>query len=506
MKTGPSVIFHKIILPLFVILLSSQAIAQDQDLVINADAVSYDKANHIVSAQGSVEVKYKDVIVYGNDIIYDTQSQEVHAKQGFELDYNGLSLEGETLDYNVKDKMGVAEDIHFNYEGFYFTGKKIDLATDKLELKEASFTTCDLVKPHYHISARDVIFYPKYGWLVGYWGYFWLNGVPVVPMPTYIYDMYANQKSRKNIPPFPDIGSNDDDGIFINERLAWHIRRELSGSYTISYATKKGLGGGAEADYIIDDDSLANLRLYWNGNDGFWGGATSRLFFGDVVSGGKEDAFSFIVLPKYRRYELETTCSYHERINYQRVSYYPNLVLRSRDGQLFGKEVKYNAEVMAGMVAEQSSTRLARGGTKIDLHGDFPETQVGKIIPTLGLDARYYSNGEKWIKTTGGVNLAKDLGDKVKLGLGYLHYFSSEGQSPFNFEMYRFVAGDRFLTDLFFLWGETGVGIHTSYFTDNWSPEDIDYSLHIRMHCYSLIVTYRSLRGEFLVESNLLAL
>ncbi|KPJ65795.1 hypothetical protein AMJ44_09425 [candidate division WOR-1 bacterium DG_54_3] len=477
-------------------LFSSQVFAQEEDLIINANNLSYDKERNLMEAEGSVEVVYKDVTVRGNYILYNTETERIQAEKGFLLNYGDISIEGQSLDYEIKNKTGKASEVRFGYQGIELSGQEIELETEKFNLKNASFTTCDLEEPHYHVTAREIIFYPEYGWMVAYWGYFWLGRFPLVPMPTYIYDLRAEEKAQRNLPPFPEVGSNDEDGTYINERLAWHISRELSGTYSISYADKKGLGGGAEANYILAEDSRGNVRLYGNAKDNLWGGITHWLSFGEEIE-EESPYIAFFAPPKYRRYELETTLSHRERINYQRVSYYPNLVLRSRKGWILRKEARYDAELMAGMVKEEDNVELARGGGNFVFYCDLPEIALGDMTPSVSLDSRFYSNGGKWIKTTGGVDLRKSFSENLSLGLGYLHYFSVEGQSPFNFEMYRFNATDRFTSDLFFVVGETGVGFSASYFVDTWEPEDLDYSLFFRLHCYNLVVKYRSLRREF---------
>jgi len=479
------------------LLLTPQALSQSKDLVINGDNVSYDRDNHLIEAAGSVEVIYKDVKITGNYLVYNTKENKAWADRGFNLSYGDISLEGTTLEYLIKDKEGKATDVEFVYHGILLTGKRIDLSPKEFKLKDASFSTCDIAGPHYRVTASDINFYPEYGWLVAYWGYFWLGPFPVVPMPTYIYDMMASERDRKNIPPFPEIGSNDEDGTYVNEKLAWHIRRELSGSYSITYATKKGLGGGLEIDYILDEDSRGNARLYANGIDGPYGGVTHSLFFGSEIIDKSENFLGFFALPKQRQYQLDTMLSYRERINYQRVSYYPNLVLRSREGKILRDEANLDAEIEFGLVAERYNTRLARGRGMLDFSWDFPETDFGDLTPFIGVDGRYYSNGTEWEKTTGRLDLRKTFSDNIVLGLGYLHYFSIVGASPFNYEMYRFSPADRLTSDLFFVLGETGVGVSTSYYLDTWQPEDIDYSLLFKMHCYNLQIKYRSIRKEF---------
>ena len=77
------------------------AYAQNKDLVINADNVSYLKDSNLVEASGSVEVIHKDVIIHGNHVIYNTASEEIYADHGFDLWFSGMTIEGRALDYKI---------------------------------------------------------------------------------------------------------------------------------------------------------------------------------------------------------------------------------------------------------------------------------------------------------------------------------------------------------------------------------------------------------------------
>ncbi len=464
------------------------ALAQIKGLTINGDSVSYDKERRTYQAEGSVEVVYQDILLRGSRVTYNLERQTLQADRGFDLHYEGITIEGERLDYQITTEAGEAGRVKFVYQGIELGGESISFSPVDFNLHNANFTTCDLLQPHYRVTAAEIILYPKHGWLVAYWGFFWLSNVPVVPMPTYIYDLTAEDKDQRNIPPFPEISSNDLDGWYITERLAWHLRRELSGSYTLSYYQKKGFGGGAEANYIWDDNNRGNVRLYGNGGDGYWGGLTHHYFFGGEI--GPASSPKFFNLPKSRRYELIFNFSQRERLNYQRVSYHPQLTFKS-------KAANYNLELMAGRVAEENNVSLNEGSVKLKLYRDLPETPVGVFSPNLGTDQSYYSNGTSWLKNYAGLDLKKALTDNLKFGLGYQHFFALTGTSPFLFELYRYRPADRLKGELYFVYGQTGVGVDASYFLDNWSPEDIDYSLFFRLHCYNLLVKYRSMRGEF---------
>lgn len=479
--------------------------AELKDLTINADKVSLEKEKNRIEAEGSVEVIYKDVRLHGQHLVYNTSAESFFADRGFTFLYRGLTLEGETLDYRLQDQAGTATGVSFLYSGVELGGAQVRFDPDEFELQSASFTTCDLTKPHYRVTAADILLYPKYGWMVAYWGYFWLGSVPVVPMPTYIYDFWAEDRDQKNLPPFPAIGYNQDDGNYISESLAWHLRRELSGTYTLSYAANKGIGGGAQANYIVNDNNKGNVRLYGNFKDGLFGGLTHSYVFGSQVKRDNRSLLELFPLARYHQFELESTLSFRERINYQRVSYTPGFILRTRRGELWRPEARYDLALGAALVAEEGNTRLAKGDVNLRIFGDLPETSIGYIVPALTADLNYYANGTKWLKPSLEITTSKSLSRDWRLDLGYLHYLFVDGTSPFNFELYRFRAADRLKGDILFKLGETRGKLAASYFLDNWSPEDIDYSLFFTLHCYDLEVTYRSMRKEFQLGFSLAA-
>jgi len=493
-------LFFKIIIPSFLIfnlsfVIISSALAQisETDLIINGENVSYDSDNNLVEASGSVEVSYKDIDLTGHHIFYHTKTESISAEGGFSLYYEGITIEGQTLDYLIKEKTGTAKDVKIYYGGIHLQGKDIAFSKDEFNLNGAYFTTCD--RGDYYVTAKDIVFYPEHGWMVAYWGYFWFYRLPLIPMPTYIYDLYAADKEKRNLPPFPEISSNDEDGTYVNEKLAWHLKRELSGTYSLSHASKKGFGFGAEAFYILNDNNRGRLRSYWNQTDLWSGGGTHSILFGRQIQ-DESIALSFIPRAKYYQYSLDTTVSYRERINYQKVSFLPLVELKERSGRFLNSQLNYDASISAGLISERGNIRLTRWSGKFTLFKDFYDG-FGKLTPNLGVDASKYSNEQSWLKYTGGFDLTKPLSDTLLYEGGYLHYFKVDGQSPFNYEMYKFRAVDKVYSAFTYRFGIPAVKVYASYYADNWSPEDIDYSLFFNMHCYNVSVTYRSLRNEF---------
>jgi len=483
-------------------LVISSASAQVKDLTINADKVSYDKARYRVEATGSVEVDYQDIKLTGNHLIYNSSAETFHADQGFTFVYDGaLTFEGETLDYELVSRDGTAEGANFLYQGVYLGGRQLNFNEERFEIKNAHFTTCDLPQPHYHITAADLQLYPKERWMVSYWGIFWLGRVPVAVMPTYIYDFTGTRQQT----PFPDFGSNGDDGNYLTETLAWNLNRQLNGTYSISYLSNKGLGLGGTANYIANDNNKGDVRINWNGKDGSYGGITHVYSFGTLACPAPQTPLDLALLPCQNQYELQATLSSRERINYQRVSFLPDLDFLSRGAPLGNTPVKYDYELDAARVNEENNVFLKRGGGKFRLYEDLPELAVGSLTPSLVWDSMYYSNSTHWLKPSVGLSDTKVFTRDLALGLDYTHFLAIDGQSPFLYENYRYRAADTLGSSLLLKIGETKARIAAVYYLDNWSPEDIDYTLFFILHCYNLEVTYRSLRSEFLLGFSLAA-
>lgn len=489
----------------FLLLGASLAAAQQPKLVVTADHVSYDKDNYQLAASGSVEAEYPGIHLLGDNILYNTSGESFQADHGFTLTLTErqVTVEGEKLDYQLLEKRGTAEEISFLYRGIRLGGKKLYLDQDKFSVKNANFTSCNLPHPHYKVTAADVTLYPEDQWLVASWGFFWINGWPLIPMPTYIYDLRAGERRQKNLPPFPQVGANEEDGTYVTEALNWYWKRQLSGIYTIGYLSKKGLQLGLTANYLINDNNDGDWRLDWNGVNGVTGGLTHNYFFGQLVTPETIDLLILETPGQRYRYQLEATFSHQERINYQRVSQLPNLRFFLSNEDTPVSWLNYDLNVFGGVIDELGNQRLTRGGVEWELFGDFVEGQYGKLRPGLKLDSRYYSNNARWLKPQAKLEYLKNFDRDFSWGIGYFHYLGIEGLSPFAYETYRWRPANRLQSAYSFKMGETRGRLAASYYTDDWTPEDIDATLFFRMHCYNLDVTYRSLRNELLIGVSL---
>lgn len=482
------------------------------DLNITADNMYYE-GDQIV-ASGSVEAVYKDLYLRGQRLRYDPKTSQIFMDQNFQLNYTDTQLTGKLLDYNLLSRCGTAENIKVEYlDKIDFSGQDAVIRPDEVRLKNADFNACGLDRPHYSVAAREIVFYPKQGWMIAFWGLFSFYQMPTVPVPVYVFDIAAEQKGQKNSIPFPMIGSSVLDGDYISETLSWYKDRELYGTVSGAYSFKKGLGLGAEAHKVFNEQSRLGSGVFWYFSEPMAWWLAHRYAFGakvEAAAPGAGFAPQTLFQQASRLFELETKAAFREHINNQYVSMLPRLKL-SLNKTTFQK-LDISASVFAGLITEEAiAGAIMTAGGNLQLSCPLAETLAGPMRLDLNGNYRYYRaifaplvSSQTWAYLNGHLYVKKEWSPGLTAHLGYTHYFYNTGDSVFAFERYKFVQEDQ--ADFGFSLGRDKIrgSADAFYKLSDGSPIDLDYSLFAEIHCYEVGFTYRALRGEFLLGFNLL--
>jgi len=476
------------------------------DLSIEAELVAYDKAIHLVEAVGSVEADYQDYSISTEHLFYQTRDKVVSTEANFILRRGLLSIEGRNLRFDVAQGDGQADAVLVEYNGVSIAGRRVDFSKNKVRLQDATFTSCDLEPPHYHVTANEIIFYPDVKWVVSNWGFFWFGSWPIIPVPTYVYDLSAEKRERRNAPPVPDFGSNADDGTYVSERISWHATESWNDRVTFSYFQNKGIGVGIDGNYYLNENQDGNVRLFWNRVNQFYGGVTHHTALGMELSAADQDLYGVFFIPEGRAFDLTAELSYNERINYQRVSYYPRLTLTSKRIPWLSKNLKWDIKVEGGGVAELASgCDFGFASGALGTYYDIPLPNQAFLTPAIKFDHRWYGDGERWIQATTNLAYRQSVNDNFGFVLAHNHYLYNIGVSPLNFENYNLIPQDTFDTKWLFKAGINQIGINTSHYLPSWNPHDIDYIFALGFHCYDIIFTYRVMRSELTFGFNLVS-
>ena len=478
------------------LLFASICFAEGKDLTINASSLAYDREKGIVEATGSVEAVYPKIRITGDHMIYNTKSREAYLDSGFVFTYDELNFSGKTLRYNLSAEAGSATGVAMKYERANIYGGDVKFDKEEIRLRNADFEACGLKPPHYHLSAAEIDLFQKQGWLVAYWGIFWLGAFPSIPIPVYVYDFKAEQKGRKNVMPYPEIGTNNEDGLWIKETMSWHSRPDLYGNYSINYAGRRGVGVGFNVNYLMSEDQESEGDIFLSMAEGPRGGLEYRHDFGREIK--SDPSISALPAMSYKQFGFNAKLSVRERVNYERVSMSPDVSLILRKARVSNGEIEGSASV-SNIAEESSGVSISRANVASTF--SYPVTE--DITPRVALDTSLYGNGAHWLKLQGFIDYSKKISDSLASQLEYSHYFENHGQSPFNYERYRFNSSDKLGFNLLSNLPEGRFIFSCLYDLPKLEPQDIDYTLGVTIHCFNLDLTYRAMRQEFMLGFSL---
>lgn len=483
-------------------------LAAPKGVSIKADTISYTKDKGVIVASGSVEARYKDSVVTADRLIFFTAESQVIADGDFFLSKDKAQILGNKLVYYFRDEKGSASDVTINLGSTWIRGSSIDMDREQIRITDAEFSSCDLDRPHYRMSSANMTYYSKSGWIVQNWGLFWLGDVPVFPVPTYVYDtgLIGGFYKKKNPVPLPEIGSNDVDGFYLNEKFIWRLSSYSYGILGLNYGSKKGLGAGFEGNYVMNDSNDGGVRLNTYGSDGFSWGAIHTYYFGDPVSTERLRPLLYEVLeiPPRKKYDVTLDLSYRERINYERVTLMPMVTLRYIDVPFAFLDFNPRVEVSSGSVSEESSgVNLLKTNLKSTFDYVHPLSESASLRPGIDVSYTGYGSYPGWFTFLGRVDLSNKFSDNFEAGAGYSHYFINDGASPFNFENYRYFPYDELRSFISFKALGSAFGIAVSYNSPLLTVRDIDYNATVGLHCFDATFIWRAARQEFAVSLNL---
>jgi lipopolysaccharide assembly outer membrane protein LptD (OstA) len=151
---------------ILLILFPTAARAENTQAKVTADEVSYDYELQQVEAIGHVKIEYKDMKIEADYALLD-QEQDILLATGQLVVTNNKSVyHGNKFLYFLKTEQGwiyplAAEITDLNIKGSaYITAAEAFVKGEDLKSKHSTFTTCDLEHPHYHLSAKEIEYYP----------------------------------------------------------------------------------------------------------------------------------------------------------------------------------------------------------------------------------------------------------------------------------------------------------------------------------------------------------
>ncbi len=226
---------------------------------IKAASIKRYPQEHLVVAQGEVEITYQNVRLVADKVSLYTNTKDLIAEGNVTLYQDKDYLKCDRLEFNLYTKKGIAYRARGYFHPFYYAeGKRIEKVGDKrYVVEEGRFTTCSPGEgkceknPDWSFHAKKLTV-DAGGYAQGGPVSFWIKSIPVLYSPYIKVPVYQERKTGFLVPR-PGYDSNK--GYFVRVPFFWAISESQDATFTLTPYSKQGLRGTLEYRYVIDKRS-----------------------------------------------------------------------------------------------------------------------------------------------------------------------------------------------------------------------------------------------------------
>ncbi|MEN3013058.1 MAG: hypothetical protein ABDH23_00365 [Endomicrobiia bacterium] len=132
----------------------------NDNMMLTAEKIVYEKEKNILTAEQNVEVKYKDIHLRTESLIYDVEKNVIYIDTTTTLFYKGDEIFLKKLLYEIDNQLIKIHDFYIHYHPYYSYSKECIIQKEKFFLTDSKVTHCSLRRPHYYLASKKVIIYP----------------------------------------------------------------------------------------------------------------------------------------------------------------------------------------------------------------------------------------------------------------------------------------------------------------------------------------------------------
>jgi len=239
---------------------------EELDISLNADFITYERVDgeDLIIAKDGVQLKYQDIEVKADYLKINLSTNLLSASGKVYFLQNKTEISCEEISYNWKTKKIIILRLKGEITGegikgkVYYQGEKMENFPETTEISGASFTTCELEEPHYHIVAKKMTIYPE-DKIIAH-DISWYEGkIKIITLPYFL--IFLDRKTQQ--PILPKIGQNSKNGWFIKTSFNYFADEKSYGTLYIDWLEKKGVGSGIAHNFEIGDkNNPGNASIY----------------------------------------------------------------------------------------------------------------------------------------------------------------------------------------------------------------------------------------------------
>jgi lipopolysaccharide export system protein LptA len=215
--------------------------ADSGEAKITADEMTYDYYSKQMEASGNVQIVYKDITVECERAFMDQTQNVLLAKGKVRITKNDSVYHGDSFIYYLINEQGLLSPIQAEVRDAEINGPVQLKAAEGYFQEETVITRnstlsgCNREKPHYHLTAKEVEYYPG-DRVVLRRVWYWEHGVPLFYVPFFFISLKPDRDNNNfNF----EIGHNDTEGWFVKTGYNYIWDSKNYGKIT-SRLTEKG--------------------------------------------------------------------------------------------------------------------------------------------------------------------------------------------------------------------------------------------------------------------------
>jgi lipopolysaccharide export system protein LptA len=430
-------------------------------------------------AEGDAQITYGDVFLSADVVTGNPWTGAIEATGNVTFKQGERILRGETFIYNFKTDLGHAENASASVDNIHFHGEKLDARPEGFTLTRSRFTSCDAEKPHYYLSARELIIEPEVQ-LIARGVSIHAFGKTIMSVPRYRINLREGAKATTI--KLPSVGVSSKHGPYAGYEFDLSPNPRTQGELDVRLSTRQAFQGGVKVHRIDGRPIMANVTY----REPTYTGRLSDL----MVSRLPEVAMGFSMGNAATIGKLEDSLHMSRRI------LNPNRMSATRSG------INITGLAGAGYFSEEptqvKSHRLdARALAWLD-----PLRIDDKTMVSPGVFARISQYGTRDTYTSLGFQLsaARRLGGDSYIAATYVTH-AMNGRTPFEFdavELPQELAGR-----VRFPVGNLNFELTGRYDLQNQRMFEREVSVSRVFHCIEPSIKWRDRFSEFSVNVGL---
>jgi LPS-assembly protein len=230
---------------------------------LEADEIFYSQEYDAVIAKGNVLIYKANIKLTANFVRFSQKTMMAYAEGDVELTNGQDLLRGSSMEMDLENQVGTVEDgyLFIKENNYHLTGDVIKKVGDQTyTIDDATLTTCDGDTPDWKITGKNVKIRED-GEGTAQHATLWARNMPVLYTP---YFYYPARKDRQTGLLWPEGGHSDRWGWYYNQPFFWAIDQSSDATIYAHYMTQRGVKGGLEYRYYLDNWSKGSWQL-----DGF---------------------------------------------------------------------------------------------------------------------------------------------------------------------------------------------------------------------------------------------